>query len=77
MAVMRIWFDTRSGHIGFMVDKLELAHVFSQYILRFPLQILIPASVPHSLIILSHTRYNMYIRCRQISKFGEKISSSF
>jgi hypothetical protein len=45
-----------------MVDKVELGHVFSEYILRFPLPILVPVSVPHSLIILPHTLYNLYIK---------------
>jgi hypothetical protein len=32
----RPWFDTRLGHVRFVVDKVALGHVFSEYF-SFPL----------------------------------------
>jgi hypothetical protein len=31
------WFDPRSGHVGFVVDKVALGQVFSEYF-GFPFQ---------------------------------------
>jgi hypothetical protein len=38
-------FDPRSGHVGFIVDKVSLGQVFL-LVLRFPLPILIPLTAP-------------------------------
>jgi hypothetical protein len=50
-------FDPRSGYLGFVVDKVALREVFSDYF-GFSMQILIPPTALHSLIIVSSTLYN-------------------
>jgi hypothetical protein len=45
--------DSRSGDVGFLVEKVTLRYFLR--LLQFPPAILIPATVPHSLIILLST----------------------
>jgi hypothetical protein len=40
-------FEPGSGHVGFVVDKVELGQVFSAYF-GFPLPIFIPPVAPKS-----------------------------
>jgi hypothetical protein len=47
-------FDPRSGHMGFVVDRMALGADFLR-VFRFPLSILIRPTTPHSLIITSPT----------------------
>jgi hypothetical protein len=41
-------FEPRSGHLGFVVDKVTVGQIFFR-VLRFPLPIFIPPTAPHSL----------------------------
>jgi hypothetical protein len=50
----RPWIEPRSGHVGFVVDKVALGQVFFR-VLRFPLPILIPPTAPHSFVIRGGT----------------------
>jgi hypothetical protein len=44
-------FDSRSGHVRFVVDKVALGKIFFE--LRFPLTILILPTAPYLLVIVS------------------------
>jgi hypothetical protein len=50
--------DTRSSHVRFMMEKVELKRV-SFLVLQFLPSILLPPIAPHSLIILSATLYSL------------------
>jgi hypothetical protein len=43
---------TIQGHVGFVVDRVALAPGFHR-VLRYPLPFFIPATAPHSFIVLS------------------------
>jgi hypothetical protein len=47
----RLGFEPRSGHMGFMVDKVELGRIFLRVFL-FPIPILIPSTAPYSSSII-------------------------
>jgi hypothetical protein len=57
-------FQVRSGHMGFVVDKVALGAGFLQ-VLRFPLPILIPPTAPHSSSSIIRDWYNRPISGRR------------
>jgi hypothetical protein len=61
MAVAAAAFDPSSDHVVLVVDNVALGQVFSEYVFRFPLPVLIPSADIHSYIILSSTPYSLSI----------------
>jgi hypothetical protein len=76
----RSGFSLSSGYVEFMVDKVTLERVFSEYY-SFPCQIVISPTAPHSLSIPScGTVYFQYWQRRQINNNKNnttKIMSSY
>jgi hypothetical protein len=60
----RFGFEPRSGHVGFVVDRVALGQVFSKYF-GFPCQFSFPTTDPHSSSSIIQDWYNRTISGRR------------